>query len=193
MPWILNPMMGMPRGTHGKLSRDYGNGHRMERAVACRSKATAWSSICMFGPYLVCQSGCSLWSTVCVVVVLLSVVFIRWTVYVSAVLFMCGKIWLSKPHVIIITNNWPTRSPLFGNRSDHNVYNIHVLCVHCIQWILLPAQRGYKWQQHDLHWFYGQSNAHEPMRLYVDSMDPWISANYIVLFAMKHNRIRSLL
>ena len=134
--------MGMPRGTHGKLSRDYGNGHRMERAVACPSNATAWSSICMFGPYLVCQSGCSLWSTVCVVVVLLSVVFIRWTVYVSAVLFMCGKIWLSKPHVIIITNNWPTRSPLFGNRSDHNVYNMHALSEHYIQWILLPAQRG---------------------------------------------------
>ena len=54
----------------------------MEYAVGCPSNATAWSSICLFAPYLVCQSGHSLWSTVCVVVVLLSVMFIWWTVYV---------------------------------------------------------------------------------------------------------------
>ena len=48
-----------------------------------------------------------------------------------------GRIWLSKLYVIIITNNWPTRSSLFGNRSDHNVYNIHALVyIVYVEWVL---------------------------------------------------------
>ena len=166
----------------------------MEYDVRLASHATAWGTICLFGPYLVRQNDCTLWSTVCVVVVLLSVMSIWWAVYVCVVLFMFGKIWLSKLYVIIITNNWPTRSPLFGNRSDHNVYNMHALSVHYIQWILLPYATVHRfhgsWNQGKPHCGYlqsGTSIAIAPLDLlYRYTYKQWTRSLYIMYTKCMH-------